>query len=157
MGSLRMTLKLFEHFAEYPEELDPCWEQTHCCCQHRPTEADQEERKEKDSDRQTGNLPGDVTGAGEAEGAEHPSADAASMTDTGRVPETQVVFEHEEEARLTDPGFQEAQQDETPKEPETTPVPERQTTGDSVRPAATETSSSSVRQRKKRRVKKAEH
>ncbi|XP_013882276.1 protein RIC-3b [Austrofundulus limnaeus] len=146
--------KTQKDWEEYPEELHPCWEQTHCCCQHSPTEADQEERSETDWDKQTGNLPDDAAGAEEAQGAD-PSTEAVSATDTGGTPERGVVFEHEEEARISVTGFQEERQDETLKEAEL--VPERQTSGEWVRPAATETSCSSVRQRKRRRAKKAAH
>ncbi|XP_037538495.1 protein RIC-3b [Nematolebias whitei] len=130
--------KTQEAWDEY-EELHPYWEHTHCCCQHRPAAASEEERAEKDE--QTGNLHGPV--AGEADGAEGLSTAA----DTDVIPEGRV---HEQEDQS------EEQQAEVLKELalDATSTSE-QLIGASTPAAETETSCSAVRQRKRRRAKKA--
>ncbi|XP_017292298.1 protein RIC-3b [Kryptolebias marmoratus] len=160
-----------EDWDEYPEELHPYWEGIHCCCQHSPTGAAQEEgaEKDEDSDGRTGNLPAHAPRAAEANGAGDLGPDAArepapaTVADAGTIPEGGVACERKEEGGHAEPGFQEEPRAGVLKELEleltleTTSVSERQKVEDSCRPVETETSYSSVRRRNRRRAKKAAH
>lgn len=93
--------------------------------------------------------------AGETDGAEGPNTNAAPPV-VDASPEG-GVHEHEEEDD-TEPGFQEEQRAEVLQAPELTldaTSTSEQLMGASTPPAETETSRGAVRQRKRRRAKKA--
>lgn len=95
--------------------------------------------------------------AGEADGAEDVSTNAALAAADPHVTPEGGVREHEEGGDRSDPSFQEDQRAEVLKEPlDVTSTSEQQLrAGASVPPVEAETSCSAVRQRRRRRAKKA--
>ncbi|XP_041853907.1 protein RIC-3b [Melanotaenia boesemani] len=165
----------WDAFADYPDEPQPYWEHSHCCCQHSPTEGADIERTEEDKDSSSGNLPEDITCSGEADGAEDLSTDSVkkpvftATRDEDMIPERDVevreeedLHEHEEGGGHIDMGAQEEDLVGVLKELELTlkmaSVLEQEKIMDHFQPAETESSCSSVRRRnKRRRAKKAVH
>ncbi|XP_038161675.1 protein RIC-3b [Cyprinodon tularosa] len=127
-----------EGWEGYPEEPDPCWEATQCCCQSGP---------KGDTDGTEGavveNLTGDFMGAGDAdEAAAEPK-------------EPEEVEEEEDYGGQFDQGLQQEPMDGALQELELTlkmtAMLEQEKTEDQSHPGETETSGSSVRRRNKRR------
>jgi len=157
--------------ADYPEEPQPHWEHSHCCCQHSPKEGADAERTEGDKDCQAETLPEDTRGGGEAEGAGDLSTDAVrepvftAVSDEDMTPQSGVggrEREHEEGGSHVDLGVPEEDLAGVLKELEltlkVTSMLEHEKIEDLTQAAETETSCSSVRRRSRRRkAKKATH
>ncbi|XP_072242483.1 protein RIC-3b [Leuresthes tenuis] len=160
-----------EDWDDYPEEPQPHWEHSHCCCQHSPKEGADAERTEGDKDCQVGNLPEDTRGGGEAEGAGDRSTDAVrepvftAASDEDVTPQSDVggrEREHEEGGSHADLGVPEEDLAGVLKELEltlkVTSMLEHEKIEDLTQAAETERSCGSVRRRSRRRkAKKATH
>ncbi|KAM4572385.1 protein RIC-3b [Odontesthes bonariensis] len=153
-----------EDWDDYPEEPQPQWEHSHCRCQHSPKEGAEAERTEGDKDCQAENLPEDMRGGGEAEGAGDLSADAGrepaftAERDEDMTPQSDAggrAKEQEEGGSPVDLGVPEEDLDGVLKELEltlkATSMMEHEKIEDLTQAAETETSCSSVRRRSKRR------
>ncbi|MEQ2203347.1 hypothetical protein XENOCAPTIV_028885 [Xenoophorus captivus] len=137
--------KVQEDWDNYPEEPHPCWDGTQCCCQHSPKGESDADRTEDVLDNQMENLPGDFIGAGDAEPSQKESEEG--------VKEEELEHQHNMEGGELDLGFPEGHLAGVLKDLDlkVTSMLEQEKAKDITRPVETETSSSSVRRRNKRR------
>ncbi|MED6267255.1 hypothetical protein CHARACLAT_010369 [Characodon lateralis] len=137
--------KVQEDWDNYPEEPHPCWDGTRCCCQHSPKGESDADRTEDDLDNQMENLPGDFIGTGDAEPSQKESEEG--------VKEEELEHQHSMEGGELDLGFPEGHLAGVLKDLDlkVTSMLEQEKVKDITRPVETETSSSSVRRRNKRR------
>ncbi|MEQ2161103.1 hypothetical protein GOODEAATRI_006285 [Goodea atripinnis] len=137
--------KVQEDWDNYPEEPHPCWDGTQCCCQHSPKEESDADRTEDVLDNQMENLPGDFIGAGDAEPSQKESEEG--------IKEEELEHQHNMEGGELDLGFPEGHLAGVLKDLDlkVTSMLEQEKVKDITRPVETETSSSSVRRRNKRR------
>lgn len=158
--------------ADYPEEHQPYWEHSRCCCHHSPQKETEAERTQGDG-ADLENIPEDAAGGGDAEEAEDLNKDDVREPDVAAVSEEDVrpesdsneradVLEQKEGGRQIDLGVPEEELPGVLKELELslkmTSMMEQEKMEDLSRPTETETSCSAVRRRnKRRRAKKASH
>ncbi|KAK5600073.1 hypothetical protein CRENBAI_009785 [Crenichthys baileyi] len=144
--------KIQEDWDNYPEEPHLCWDGTQCCCQHSQKGESDADRTEDVLDNQMENLPGDFIGAGDAD--ETVTAPSQKESEEG-VKEEELEHQHNMEGGELDLGFPEGRLAGVLKELEVelkvTSMLEQEKVKDITRPVETETSSSSVRRRNKRR------
>ncbi|KAM6937012.1 protein RIC-3b [Xenentodon cancila] len=123
----------------YPEESPPYWENSHCCCQHRP------ERTKGDEISQVGDLADDVT---VGEDTMEPVFTVASDGDV--IPETDSELRETQDAHGREEGGGPVDLD-VPEEDKDTNTLEQEKSEDLTSLVDTETSCSSFRRRTRRR------
>ncbi|XP_044048550.1 protein RIC-3b [Siniperca chuatsi] len=165
--------KTQDDWEDYPEEPQQYWEHSRCCCQHSQqhhspkTETQAETTQADGADLE--NIPGDVTGGGEAEEAEALNEDAVRESDVTAVSEEDVGPESDlgrnervDNRGKIDLGVPAEDLAGVLKELELTlkmtSTMEQEKLEDLTRSTEIETTCSAVRRRtKKRRAKKASH